>query len=190
MSTNPPNLPPTTPAPLPQPPGTVPPTTTPGGTIVAPVAAPVPTATALLVPPKCGGIHATYGVYLGGTALDNDYRLTSTITYHFASQRRHPKLTVSIEKSVMDARASTTTLKFNGKLDSTSGTATELDKERFVRVLAQTVCEHGQQTLYCIKKLRSNDVVSLFKNYHSFTIKNVEDEFKRRFFAKVIDIWK
>ena len=177
MSTNPPPDLPPTPAPLPRPPGVAPATTTPGGTIVAPVAAPVPTAT---VPPKRGGIHPTYGVYLGGTALDNDYKLTSTITYRFASQRRHPKSTVSIEKSVMDARASTTTLKFNGKLDSTSGTATELDKERFVRVLAQTVREHGQQTFYWIKKLRSNDVVSLFENYHSFTIKNVEDEFKRR----------
>ena len=71
--------------------------------------------------PKRGGIHGTYGLFLGGSALDDDYKLTETQgNYAFAAQRRNPKTITSIERDLMMSRDSTTSLKFDGKLEPAS----------------------------------------------------------------------
>ena len=37
------------------------------------------------VPPRQGGDHSTYGVFLGGTPLDDNYRLIGARHYRFTA---------------------------------------------------------------------------------------------------------
>ena len=82
------------------------------------------------IPPKRGGIHPMYGVYIGGCPLGDDYLPKKTLSYHFSSQRRHVKTISTIEsKNLIKARDSTITLKFNGQLEAVVGSATEVRKK-------------------------------------------------------------
>ena len=87
-----------------------------------------------------GGIHSVYGLYLGGSPLNNNYQPTMSkrLTYHFvASQRRNPKTIPSIEQALITAHDSTTTLKFDRRLEPTVGSSPEIGKERFIMTLLQ-----------------------------------------------------
>ena len=44
------------------------------------------------VPPKRGGIHPTYGVFISGGDLDNEYKLTGLRHYKYTAQRRGTKV--------------------------------------------------------------------------------------------------
>ena len=86
-------------------------------------------ASTVVVPPKRGGIHPVYGLYIGGSALDDSYKAVDSSSYSYASQRRHVKTISSIERDLVTARDSTTTLKFDGKLEPVVGSTTEIGKE-------------------------------------------------------------
>ena len=47
-------------------------------------------APAAVVPPKRGGIHSVYGLYIGGSPLGDDYKpkKETRVTYWVSSQRR------------------------------------------------------------------------------------------------------
>jgi hypothetical protein len=124
-----------------------------------------------LVEPKRGGIHSVYGLYIGGAPLNQNYKLTSTgrSTYSFASQRRNVKTISSIERELVSARDSTTTLKFDGKLEAVTASATEIGKERFLTLLERRVEEHGQETFYYMKDIHGI-VVNLFDHVHNITL--------------------
>ena len=108
------------------------------------------TASPRAIAPLRGGIHSVYGLYLGGSPLDDNYQPTMNkrLTYHFASQRRNPKTISSIEQALITARDSTTTLKFDGRLEPTVGSSTEIGKERFMTLLQRRVKEYGHETFY------------------------------------------
>jgi hypothetical protein len=64
------------------------------------------------------------------------------------------------------ARDSVSVLKFNGALELTGTTATELDKDQFVRAVQKGVREHGQQFLYAM-------VVYLLAHHNLFSVDEV-----------------
>jgi hypothetical protein len=132
-----------------------------------------------IVPPKRGGIHHMYGVYIGGSPLGDDYLPTKTLSYHFSSQRRHVKTIGTIESNLIKARDSTNTFKFNGQLEAVVlGSATEVGKEKFLVMLKRKIEEHGQETFYHIQS--DGKVVDLIDQIHNFTVEQVTTEFNRR----------
>jgi hypothetical protein len=133
------------------------------------------------IPPKRGGIHPMYGVYIGGCPLGDDYLPKKTLSYHFSSQRRHVKTISTIESNLIKARDSTITLKFNGQLEAVVGSATEVGKEKFLVMLKRKIEEHGQETFYHIQS--DAKVMDLIEHIHNFTVEQVTEEFNRRLAA-------
>jgi hypothetical protein len=101
-------------------------------TTVAPVAAPTANPVTTLAP-KRGGLHPTYGKFIGGAKLTDTYTLavlTSGSYFRFFTQRRHEKTIATIERDLREARDSTKSIKFNGTIDPTEGNVNEIGKER------------------------------------------------------------
>ena len=133
------------------------------------------------VPPKRGGIvHPQFGRFIGGSKL-NDATVggNGTGMFRFSTQRRHEKTLASIEKTLRDARDSTTGIKFNGTLEPGRDNPSEIGKERFITLLKKRVTEHGQRTFYHIMDT-DGKVVDLFENAHRFKLDYVVAEHKRR----------
>jgi hypothetical protein len=127
------------------------------------------------IPPKRGGIHPLYELYLGGSPLDSDYKPTESDSYSYATQRRNIKTIASIERDLTTARDSTTTLKFDGKLEPVVGSITEVGKERFFQLLERRVEEHGHETFYDVKY--EDNAVNLFEHVHNVTLNMLTAEF-------------
>jgi hypothetical protein len=128
--------------------------------------------------PKRGGIHPLFELYLGGSPLDDEYRPIESNSYSYATQRRNIKTIASIERDLTSARHSTTTLKFDGKLEPVVGSTTEVGKERFLQLLERRVEEHGHETFYYVKY--EGKVVNLFAHIHNVTLEALTKEFKTR----------
>ena len=123
-------------------------------------------------PPKRGGIHPTYGIFIGGGELDDEYKLTGTRHYKYTAQRRGAKVINSIEQALLKAIDSKDTDKFNGKLETTkSSMENELDKESFVKQLKKKVRLHGQQSFYAI--MQGTTILNLLDHHHKFTVEEV-----------------
>jgi hypothetical protein len=137
---------------------------------------PTPSTSAGRGTPKRGGIHGTYGLFLGGSALDDNYKLIEARgNYAYAAQRRNPKTIATIERDLMMARDSTTSLKFDGKLEPVASTVTEISKERFLLNLERRVEEHVQQSFYSITNADGN-VINLFDHVHTIDLVTVTDD--------------
>ena len=97
------------------------------------------------VPPQRGGIHTTYGIFIGGAQLDDTYHLLpNRSAYRFSTQRRHEKTIASIEQKLRDARDSVTTVKFNGQLEATAGLST--DRKRKIHQYVERKSERAWPT--------------------------------------------
>jgi hypothetical protein len=131
--------------------------------------------------PKRGGMDSVYGLYLGGSPLDNQYKpkVSSRLTYRFATQCRNVKTISSIEQQLIGSRDGVTTLKFDGRLETTTGSTTEIGKDRFLTLLARRVEEHGQESFYYAKNAH-NEVVSIIENSHNFSVEMIVNEFETR----------
>jgi hypothetical protein len=130
------------------------------------------------VPPKRGGIHPQFGRFIGGSKLNDAYETvggSGTGLFRFSTQRRHEKTLASIEKTLRDARDSTTGIKFNGTLEPGKDNPSEIGKERFISFLKKRVTEHGQQTFYHIMDT-DGKVVDLFENAQRFKLDYVVAE--------------
>jgi hypothetical protein len=131
--------------------------------------------------PKRGGDHSTYGIFIGGSPLDKEYKPTRKLRYRSHMQRRNVKAVGHIESALIAARDSTTSLKFNGNLEPTVGASvTEIGKDRFISMLERKVEELGQETFYYVQNETKDDVVNLFEHSHNFTIKTIIKEFEAR----------
>ena len=129
------------------------------------------------VPPRCGGVHPTYGVYIGGSELDENYHLTGTRHYKYTSQHWSTKVINSIEQALLNAIDSKDNLKFKGNLETTpSLEANKLDKDSFVKQLRKKVRLHGQQSLYTITY--QDQVLNLFDHHHKFTVEEVIEQYE------------
>jgi hypothetical protein len=144
----------------------------PDKTPLTPILAPMPTPPV----PTRGGIHVIHGAFVVGNALDDDWK--SMGRYRFTSQRRGEKHVAKVEQNLVNARDSVSILKFNGTLELTGTTVTELDKDQFVRSVEQGVREHGQQSLFAIQ--RGTKVVDLLANHHLFSVKDVLTSIEHR----------
>ena len=67
-------------------------------------------------PPKRGGEHHTYGKYIGGSFLDNQYKLTGSRHYMYTSQHRSAKVVNSIEQALLTTIESKTAPNINRNL--------------------------------------------------------------------------
>ena len=79
----------------------------------------------------------------------------------------------------MDARDSTTSMKFAGNLEAKAGSNSELGKERFLSHLKLRVQEHGQETFYFVRDT-NGQAVDLFENAHYFKPEDVIRDFEAR----------
>ena len=87
-------------------------------------------------PPRRGGDHSTYGIFLGGSDLNDEYKLLGTRHYKYTGQRRGPKVVNSIEQALHSLAESKDADKFNGQLELTaSALGNEIDKEKFIKLL-------------------------------------------------------
>lgn len=121
-----------------------------------------------------------YGLYIVGCGLDQKYKsVEDRGTYSFASQHRNTKAISFIERELVSARDSTTTLKFDGKLEPVVTSTTEIGKERFLTLLERRVEEHGQETNYYVKDVHGK-VVNLFKHVHNFDLDTAVAEYNLR----------
>jgi alkanesulfonate monooxygenase SsuD/methylene tetrahydromethanopterin reductase-like flavin-dependent oxidoreductase (luciferase family) len=92
--------------------------------------------------PIRGGKHHAYGMFIGGSPLDDNYQPTreARLRYRAHSQRRNMKTIGSIESAIIAARDSTTSLKFDGHLEPSVGApVTEIGKDRFISLLSRKV---------------------------------------------------
>ena len=130
-------------------------------------------------PPKRGGEHPTYGIFIGGSFLDNQYKLTGTRHYRYTSQRRSAKVVHTIEQALLTTIESNSAPKFNGNLEKTpSSSDTELEKLNFIKHLKRKVQMHGQQTFYAA--FYQDEVLSLFDHCHKFTVEEIIAQFELR----------
>ena len=78
------------------------------------------------------------GLYVNGAPLKFDFALSSTSnTYQSASQLRNIKVCTMNENYLHKRKGETTSLKFDGKLDTSGGSTstTELDRKQFIHAL-------------------------------------------------------
>jgi hypothetical protein len=131
--------------------------------------------------PKRGGIHLTYGKFIGGSKLNDSYETVTgdNSLYRFSTQRRHDNTITYIERALRESRDTTTAIKFNGTLEPTVGNANKIGKERFSTLLKKRVKEHGQQNFYLIQG-SDKKVVDLFDHAHCFKLDSVIAEHNRR----------
>ena len=71
------------------------------------------------VTPRRGGNHPTNGNFIGGSPLDNQYRLVGKRHYKYTAQRRSAKVVNSIEQALLTTIKSKQTPTFNVKLEKT-----------------------------------------------------------------------
>ena len=86
---------------------------------------------------KRGGKHPIFGIFVGGSPLDKDYKLTDA-GYSSTSQLRSEKNLNVAETSLFKQRSDTTSLKFNGKMDvkeENTASLSELNLEGFLRAV-------------------------------------------------------
>lgn len=134
-----------------------------------------------MIPPKRGGVHFTYKLFIGGSALNDEYRMVSKRGYKYTTQLRNARSSQSIEKALMSARNDSTYIKFNGKLEVSSATteAAELDKEQFISALKDKVNFHGLQTFFYMPDT-TGKMTSLMDEYHALTLEEVIAEHSSR----------
>ena len=135
-----------------------------------------------LTSPKRGGTHPIFVTYLGGAPLDSGYCLISADTYSSTSQLRSIKGLQMAETQLHSHRDSTTSLKFNGKLDVTDGevaTLTELNMEAFLRSVSGVIERFGLETFFYLKGSDSK-MKYLPEEPHTFTLNMVIAEHKQR----------
>ena len=86
------------------------------------------------VPPRRGGEHPIYGIFLEVGELNNQYQLIGTRYCKFTGQRRSAKVINSIEQALLSTIQSSDQSKFDGNLETTSASkGTELDKLNFIK---------------------------------------------------------
>jgi Zinc knuckle len=132
--------------------------------------------------PVRGGYHHSYGIYIGGSPLDDNYQPTreARLRYRSQSQRRNMKTIGYIESAIIAARDSSTSFKFDGCLDpAVNAPSTEIGKDRFITLVSRKVEDLGQETFYYVKN-ESDEVVDLFEQSHNFTLDAVVAEFEAR----------
>ena len=85
------------------------------------------------IKPKRGGEQLGLGIYMGGSAIDKDYKKIQSASFRHATQLRNPKALIASETNLMKALDDTAMKKFNGKVDLKENESKELDKEHLLQ---------------------------------------------------------
>ena len=125
--------------------------------------------------PKRGDSHPIFGIYLGGSALDDSYKLTSDNTFHHVSQVCSVKQANSNETTLISNMEDNTKIKFNGNLELTACSLTEYDKDGFLRAVKEKVKYYGLQNFFYLPDA-SKKMKYLLDFPHNFTLEEVLDE--------------
>ena len=131
--------------------------------------------------PRRGGSDFM-GPYVGGTPLDENYRLLTTEeSFKCALQLRNAKTLLGIESDLRKALATSTILKYDGKLKlgETESSAKELDKEEFLLAVDEAIMSYGLQSFFYLPNKEGN-MTYLAEEPHLFTIEQVMDEHASR----------
>jgi len=131
---------------------------------------------------QSGGTHPIFGVYVGGDSLMSEYKLLSSNSYFSTSQIRSKRSFNIIETSLHALWVSTTSLKFNGKLDVTEGdpsTLSELNMESFLQSVADIIEHSGLETFFYLPDSDKNMRYSP-EEPHNFTLLSVLAEHQPR----------
>ena len=122
------------------------------------------------------------GPYVGGSPLDNTYQLiTSEESFKCALQLRNAKTLLGIEYDFRKSSASSTSLKYDGKLklDSSEVTSKELDKEEFLLAVDEAIMSYGLQTFFYLPD-QTGTIKYLAEEPHMFTIDQIMVEHDSR----------
>ena len=133
-------------------------------------------------PPRRGGTHPIFGVFVGGDRLNEQYELASPFSYASTSQVRSVRSLSIAETALHTQRADNSSLKFNGKLEVTNenqSSLTELNMEEFLRSVGETVERFGLQSFFYLKDA-SKKMKYLPEEPHSFTLEQVLTEHTSR----------
>ena len=140
-----------------------------------------------LLPVPKRGIRNTYssGVTLGGAPLDSDYSLVALpgrLVTSSAGQVRTDKRRFALEETFSKARKDPSTITFSGRIDlPDTDSAKELDKEKFVKEVADHVRRYGMQNLFAMPHPTDTSVMTdLTESYHLVTVEQVIAEYEVR----------
>ena len=125
---------------------------------------------------KRGGNHPVLGNYLGGSDLNNEYKLIKKNSYKYTSQLCTVKQLSVNEAKLREEQNSILTMKFDGKLElPESAGSTEMDKEQFFQSVPENINFYGLQTFFFLPD-SSKEMKNLVKNTHLFTLEDVTNE--------------
>ena len=137
------------------------------------------TPTTTTTTPRRGGNNTTFGTFVGGSVLNNEYKLTKTNNFKSSSQLRTSKTLSTLENTLNATLLDSSSLKFNGRLDTTS-TTTEINKEQFIVAVRRMVKKFGFQSLFSIPSQDGLKMMTLEDDPHSFSLDQVLNEFNSR----------
>lgn len=129
-----------------------------------------------------GGNHPIFGIYVGGLALNQDYKLTSAQSYSSTSQFRTENSLNMDETSLHSQRGNSTSLKFNGELNFAEGNTdslTELNLEGFLRAVGVIVKRFGIET-FCYRPDSTGSMKYLPEGPRMFNFASVQAEHESR----------
>ena len=131
--------------------------------------------------PKRGGNHPVYGEYQGGSEIDDHYGqiISGARTFKYPSQLRNLKQLSSNQKTLMDNKKDISMIKFDGVLELSTDNINQLDKEQFIKAVADEVKYYGLQSFFSMPR-DNGSMVSLVKESHAFTLEEVIAEYEDR----------
>lgn len=125
---------------------------------------------------KRGGTHPILGDYLGGSKLNIEYKLIKKNSYKYISQLCNVKQLSANKTKLREERNSTSTLKFDGKLELTNSmNSNKMDKEQIFQCIQENIIFYGLQTFFYLPDL-SNQMRNLVIFTHLFTLEDVTEE--------------
>ena len=130
-------------------------------------------------PPIRGGLHPIYGLFMGGSDLNDDYTLKTKLPYKFTTQLRNSKQSSSSEHMLMKRRSDATAITFKGNLEVSDTCITEYDKESYLTALKEQVGFYGLHSLFSMPD-SSGKMHSLVDDAHLFSLSQVRDEYDTR----------
>ena len=97
--------------------------------------------------PKRGGEHPLLSYYMGGCALDDDYKLVKQRPFGQVTQLHSAKQLGINQSSLLSAKLDSSIMKFNGKLKTLCTDITELDKDQFITAVKEKVRYYGEDQI-------------------------------------------
>ena len=92
-----------------------------------------------LKPPTQGGIYPIYGLFMGGSEVNDNYTLNTSTPYKFMTQIRNPKQSSLPKQMLMNCCSNIGTVTFKGNLEVSNDCITKYDKETFLIALKEQV---------------------------------------------------